>query len=340
MVKSKNPPITETHPEVVKQWHPTLNGDKKPEQYSYGSDVYIWWQCAVNIKHIWLCRISHRTCSESDCSYCTGKLVSEDNSLLFLFPNIAKEWHPTLNGNKKPEHFTSASSKTAWFQCSIDPSHKWKSIINNRTKGRGCPICAGKIVSNLNSLEILYPEIAKEWHLLLNDNLFPSQFSYGSHKNIWWQCSIDQNHIWNCSIFNRAIHKSGCPDCFNKNEKLIKEYFDKYQIRHLKQFKVKLEVNAVRSSRVDFFLSELNLFIEYNGRQHYYPVRFSSSQTDEDIEQAFIRQQLRDQQLRDYCQINNINLLEIDGRKCKGAKLTQYLQDYFTSFTIFQHKSG
>ena len=29
--------LAETHPEVAKQWHPTLNGDLMPEDFSYGS---------------------------------------------------------------------------------------------------------------------------------------------------------------------------------------------------------------------------------------------------------------------------------------------------------------
>lgn len=37
---------------------------------------------------------------------------------------------------------TSGSHKKAWFQCPKDSGHVWKSRIDNRVAGRGCPLCA------------------------------------------------------------------------------------------------------------------------------------------------------------------------------------------------------
>jgi hypothetical protein len=30
--------ITFTHPHLIEEWHPTKNGDRKPEEFTYGSD--------------------------------------------------------------------------------------------------------------------------------------------------------------------------------------------------------------------------------------------------------------------------------------------------------------
>ena len=47
------------------------------------------------------------------------------------------------------------------------------------------------------------------------------------------------------------------------------------------------------------------IFIEYNGGQHYFPIKWFGG------ESAFIKQQKRDNDLRDYCTMNNIRLIEI-----------------------------
>ena len=61
--------------------------------------------------------------------------------------------------------------------------------------------------------------------------------------------------------------------------------------------------------RFDFHLPDYNLYIEYDGKQHFEPVRFFG--TDEDAEQVFKRTQASDQVKNRYCEENNINLLRI-----------------------------
>ena len=62
-----------------------------------------------------------------------------------LEPEIAAEWHPTLNGALTPGMVTDGSRKKVWWQCSM--GHVWKSVIYPRTGAQqcGCPVCAGKV---------------------------------------------------------------------------------------------------------------------------------------------------------------------------------------------------
>lgn len=59
--------------------------------------------------------------------------------------------------------------------------------------------------------------------------------------------------------------------------------------------------------RLDFYIpGNIPTIIEYNGRQHYeYVPDLQKSESD------FIRQQERDATLRNYCNLNNIKLIEI-----------------------------
>ena len=61
--------------------------------------------------------------------------------LLSEYPELVSEWHPTKNGELKPEEFAGRSGKKVWWLC--PKNHDYESIISNRTskKPSGCPHC-------------------------------------------------------------------------------------------------------------------------------------------------------------------------------------------------------
>ena len=77
----------------------------------------------------------------SGCPYCSRQKVSNGNNLKFLFPKIADEWHPSKNGELKPEDFTHGSNKKICWLC--PKGHSYESIIKDRTRKEksGCPLC-------------------------------------------------------------------------------------------------------------------------------------------------------------------------------------------------------
>ena len=140
------------------------------------------------------------------------------NDLQSQFPDIAKEWHPTRNGDLKPMEVTRSSRKKVWWQCSTHPDHEWVSSIGDRTgKGQGCPISSGnKTLEGFNDLQSLAPEVAKEWHPMMKGKLKPKQFSKRSRKKVWWQCSAHPDHEWVSTIDSRTGQGKGCPICAGK----------------------------------------------------------------------------------------------------------------------------
>ena len=60
-----------------------------------------------------------------------SKLIVGINDLATIYPNIATEWHPTLNGNLHPNEVFSSSSKMVWWVC--DKGHSYQQTIKNRT---------------------------------------------------------------------------------------------------------------------------------------------------------------------------------------------------------------
>jgi hypothetical protein len=73
----------------------------------------------------------------------------------------------------------------------------------------GCPYCTGQKVNHTNSLLVINPRLASEWHITKNGNLTPNDVTKGSNKKVWWQC--DQGHEWKANISSRET--KGCPFC-------------------------------------------------------------------------------------------------------------------------------
>ena len=67
------------------------------------------------------------------------------NDLATLEPEVAREWHPTLNGALTPDKVTAGSHRRVWWQCAN--GHVWKALIYSRAGVQkcGCPVCAGKV---------------------------------------------------------------------------------------------------------------------------------------------------------------------------------------------------
>ena len=125
------------------QWHPDLNGELTPQTVTPYSNRRVWWLCERG--HTYQATVAHRTREKSGCPYCSGKKALPGyNDLATLYPQIADEWHPDLNGELTPQAVTPGSHRAVWWRCA--DGHEWKARIDSRTgkKKPGCPVCAGK----------------------------------------------------------------------------------------------------------------------------------------------------------------------------------------------------
>jgi hypothetical protein len=194
-------------PELSRQWHPTKNGNLTPGKVTPGSNKKVWWRCEKG--HEWQAAINARSRARgTGCPYCAGQRAGHDNNLRVLNPELSKQWHPTKNGNLKPEHVVPGTTKKAWWKCK--KGHEWEARIRARDKGNGCPYCSGRIASASYNLEIVNPGLCKEWHPDKNENLTPDKVTPGSRKKAWWRC--EKGHEWKEYIYNRN-KGIGCPYC-------------------------------------------------------------------------------------------------------------------------------
>ena len=137
---------------VVHEWHPTRNGNLTPKDVARCAKRKVWWKCPRDPKHEWRAVVSNRTRATpkpSGCPRCArehfpvlrprpGRSLKENR------PEVAREWHPTLNLPLRVKDISVFSARRVWWRCSRDPSHIWRTNVGNRTSTSrtGCPRCA------------------------------------------------------------------------------------------------------------------------------------------------------------------------------------------------------
>ena len=254
---NKRESLATKNPKLAKEWHPTKNGDFKPTDITCGSSEKVWWKCEKG--HEWKAAINSRN-SGVGCPICSGyKVVEGVNDLASLRPDLAREWHPTKNGELKPTQVPLHTDTSVWWKC--EKGHEWLARISNRANGNNCPICIEKkVLVGYNDLATLMPNLAKEWHPTKNKNLTPQSVTLGSNKKVWWKC--EKGHEWETTISHRSNGQK-CPICFSESRTSFPEqaiFFYLHQITTAyNRYKVDLR------TEIDVYLPEYKIGIEYDG---------------------------------------------------------------------------
>ena len=194
---------------ILTEWDAEKNGTLTPDDISYGSHRKVWWKCDKG--HEWESMVSVRT-NGSRCPYCAGtRPIVGQTDLMTTDPDVASEWHPTMNGSLTPAQVTRGSKKRVWWRC--EKGHEWQVPIYTRIEEDGCPVCSGrKIVAGVNDLATLFPELANQWD---DENcpLTPEMVHPYSNRRVWWKC--EYGHKWQATINSRNSLGQGCPYCAN-----------------------------------------------------------------------------------------------------------------------------
>jgi len=138
----KGQSLAEKYPELAAQWHPTKNGELTAFDFFPLSNKKAWWKCDKGDDHEWVASIDNRQKGQN-CTVCSGRKAVASNCLVTTNPELAKEWHPTKNGNLTPIDVTSGSGKKVWWKCDKGEDHEWEAVANNRFYGEktNCPYC-------------------------------------------------------------------------------------------------------------------------------------------------------------------------------------------------------
>lgn len=294
-----------THSDMAVQWH--LKNKLRPECVLAGCNAKMWWKCPVGDDHEWEATPLSRCYAKTGCPVCAGQKVVLSNSLLTTHPLLSREWNYLRNGELSPAKVTFGSNHKVWWLCKM--GHEWKASVGNRSRlGRG-PFCVNQKVNGENSLQTTHPDIASEWHQ--NNKLLPTQVTGGSDRKVFWKCSKNPLHVWSCKIYHRTGSRSGCPFCKESaGEELVGKKLTEIGLRFIKEWKTN-ECRDIKPLPFDFALTsntKIVALIEYQGIQHFRPVKFHSDQ-DAALEFAGIKR--RDDIKERFCRDSEIPLLRI-----------------------------
>jgi hypothetical protein len=246
-------------PKLLSEWDFEKN-IFTPYEVSWKSARKIWWKCKVG--HSWEAPPISRSYNHG-CPYCSGRFVTDKNSLATRFPKISKEWHPDKNGNLNPSKVSYSSNKKIWWKCEY--GHEWCSRVTCRTskKTYGCPYCSHQKIERKTSLLNISPKLAREWNYEKNGNLTPEKVFPKSGKRVWWKCK--NGHEWIAKIYSRS-NGNGCKLC--KYINLTNGYSFKSKVEafiYISKYKNNSDVICQKKHGkyiFDFFIISENKYVE------------------------------------------------------------------------------
>ena len=234
-------------PDLTREWHITKNGELKPDDVLPTSGKTVWWclpyddsETGKHFDFEWRARILHRN-NGIGCPYLSNQAVWKGyNDLTTTNPDLASEWHPTRNGELKPDDVVSGSNKRVWWYLPYnDPKtgkhfdFEWQASISSRTRGLECPYLSNQAVwPGFNDLGTKRPDLAEQWHPIKNGDLTPMDVTCGSSKKVWWYYPYNDpgtgKHFdfeWQAIIKHRN-NDSGCPFLVRFNTRAWPGYND------------------------------------------------------------------------------------------------------------------
>lgn len=129
--------LPESHPVLAGEWHPSLNTESEPGDFSHGSHFVAHWVCPVG--HVYKQRIDRRA-DGYGCSVCSRRtLVPGVNDLQTAHPELAREFHSYMNGPKNPSKLFPGTA-LFWWKCTAH-GHEYRQSVPHRVKSQGCPEC-------------------------------------------------------------------------------------------------------------------------------------------------------------------------------------------------------
>ena len=204
--------IATMHPELMCEWDWEKNGRIKPEYVTEGSSVKYWWKCKT-CGYSWPATPFNRAHGQG-CRCCSGHdVVRGINDLATTHPELVNDWDWELN-DLTPYEITAMKNYEAYWVCH-KCGHHWQTLVSNRSRGRGCGRCTGKVLTPEKSLAIVNPQVAAQWDYEKNYPLTPKDVFGGSSDSAFWLC--DKGHSWEAIICSRTRdQENGCPYCGNK----------------------------------------------------------------------------------------------------------------------------
>ena len=192
--------LLEKNPEIAKYWDYERNDDR-PEDYTPNSEKMKWWICSRCNKPYQSMIIVRTRENSTECFACSRKRGGEKtrinalqngaNTLAKKYPGLAKQWHPSLNGNLSPSDIPPNYAEKIWWYCDTCKQSWDRSPAVRIRNGDSdpCPICSGKrYCKGVNDIATLHPNLVIAWHPSLNRTKRPEDYRSNDDTKVYWMC--------------------------------------------------------------------------------------------------------------------------------------------------------
>lgn len=184
-------------------------------------------------------------------------------------------------------------------KCLID-GYEWDPFPSALLKGHGCPRCAKQERYTTSEFKKKLRRISPHIEVIGEyiNNKTPIQCRCAEDGNVWWANP------------SRLLQGCGCPVC-NKShgESLIGVWLKQHNIVHIFQ-KYFDDCKDINTLPFDYYCPELKCAIEFDGIQHFEPVRFGGVTFDE-AQRKFEITKRHDTIKNNYCLQHFIKLIRI-----------------------------
>lgn len=177
----------------------------------------------------------------------------------------------------------------------------WDARPSALLKGCGCKECMKEKIASKNGRT--HDEFVK----IVKGN-YPHIVVLSKYSNaksiIECRCKI-HNRIFTKIADALVSNKGQCPICtMSDGAKKVAGFLDRNRIEFIPEYKFKNE-SQIQNKRFDFYISELNTCIEFDGAQHFYPMTNMGGQD------YFEYMKHNDEIKEEYCKRNGIRLIRI-----------------------------
>lgn len=256
--------------------------------------------------------IDSKTPIRFSCKICNKiftKKPKDFNKLICKCELRKKDYIEFLKNNKNIEligEYKNIREKTKHkcLKCGLIFLSSPKSVKNSIN---GCPSCSGKKFS-IDYYKSILPN-----DIILLDDIYNSSSQKLNHK-----CLVC-NKEWKTKP-NYILHmKCGCPFCSSsKGEKEISNILDNMCVFYESQKNI--NINSI-NYKFDFYIEEINLFIEYDGIQHFEPVEYFGGDNQFEIIKS------NDNIKNNWIISNNYNLLRISYKDDIFLKILEFFEN-------------
>lgn len=284
-------------PDLAKKWHPTKNGNLKPEDITCGSERKIWW--LGDCGHEWETMVISMVKQNKGCPYCNSyhsRVLEGFNDLITTHPNIASEWNYEKNGDLQPTQVTYGATRKVWWKCK--EGHEWEAKISNRVHGRNCPYCSNKkVLIGYNDLATTHPYLIDEWDFDKNDKK-PTEVTAMMKCNAWWKCP--SGHSYRSYLYSRCGKQHvGCPICDKQNHTSFPEQALYYYIKRYYPDAINGNTDVI-GIELDIYIPSLHIAIEYDGVAYHKTNKFEVKKNKLCIDNNILLIRIREEGLCTY----------------------------------------